>query len=67
MIAVSVDPVRCQGYGNCVSADPETFDLDDSGLALVLTERHDNSRLASLREAAAVCPVEAILVEAGEE
>jgi ferredoxin len=61
---LTVDLSRCQGYGNCVSAAPELFDLDDSGMAVVLVQEPDPSRLAEVQNAARVCPVAAIAFEA---
>lgn len=63
MIKISIDLGLCQGYGNCVSADPEIFDLNDSGFAFLHVEEVPDDRLSALRDAAAVCPVEAIRVE----
>lgn len=62
MIKVSVDQNRCQGYGNCVSAEPDVFDLDESGLAFAREEEMPDGRLGAMRAAAVVCPVDAILV-----
>jgi ferredoxin len=61
---LTVDLSRCQGYGNCVSAAPELFDLDDSGMAVVLVEEPGPDRLAEVQNAARVCPVAAISFEA---
>lgn len=66
MINVTIDVSRCQGYGNCLSADPDVFDIDDDGQAFLLTEEFSTDRLGSLRTAASVCPVSAILVETSE-
>jgi len=58
---IEVDLSRCQGYGNCVLAAPDLFDLDDaSGTALVLVERPGAGREDAAREAARACPVQAI-------
>lgn len=63
MIKISIDLNLCQGYGNCVSADPDIFDLNDSGFAFLRVEEMPDDSLSALRDAAAVCPVEAIRVE----
>jgi ferredoxin len=60
---VTVDLNRCQGYGNCVSAAPDVFDLDDSGLAVVLKEDVGEEELAAVRQAVGLCPVAAIAIE----
>jgi ferredoxin len=60
---LTVDLSRCQGYGNCVSAAPELFDLDDSGMAVVLIAEPDAERAAAAQNAVRVCPVAAIVLE----
>jgi len=63
---VTVDLNRCQGYGNCVSAAPGVFDLDDeTGLAVVLKEDVGEEDLAAVRQAVGLCPVAAIAIEEG--
>jgi ferredoxin len=58
---VVVDRSLCRGYGNCAAAAPAYFDLDDSGLAVVLKavaeteEEHD-----AVRAAVPLCPMNAI-------
>jgi ferredoxin len=60
---VTVDLDRCQGYGNCVSAAPGVFDLDDAGLVVLLKEDVGEEELAAVRQAVGLCPVAAIAVE----
>ena len=62
MIDVTIDLSRCQGYGNCVSAAPEVFDINDEGQSFLLMSDIGEERLAEVRAAAAVCPVAAISV-----
>ncbi|SEN19153.1 ferredoxin [Nonomuraea pusilla] len=60
---IIVDTGKCEGFGNCVMADPDTFDLGDDGLVVSLratAEEHDRARV---EEAARSCPVEAITLE----
>lgn len=64
---VSVDLTRCQGYGNCVAAAPEVFDLDESGLALLLVEEPGAEQAATVRNAERMCPVAAIAVQEAED
>lgn len=67
MIEVTIDLSRCQGYGNCVSASPDTFDISDDGQAFLLTDDIPESRLDEVRAAATVCPVAAITVVSREQ
>lgn len=63
MIKVEIDLSRCQGYGNCVTAAPDVFDIDDEGQAFLLVEESmPDEELARMKAAAAVCPVTAITV-----
>jgi ferredoxin len=57
---VTVDLSRCQGYGNCVSAAPEVFDLADNGLAVVLDAEPGDERRDEIEQAMKLCPVAAI-------
>jgi len=36
MPVVKADLGQCQGYGNCVVAADDTFDLDDDGVVVLL-------------------------------
>lgn len=64
MITIKADRAVCQGYGNCVLADPDTFDIDDDGLVVLHRESVDDDGRAAARRAAYDCPSEAItLVE----
>ena len=62
MIKVIVDLTRCQGYGNCVSAAPRLFDINDDGQSYLLVDDLTQEHLGELRAAASVCPVSAIAV-----
>lgn len=64
MTHVEVDRTLCQGYGNCVIAAPQVFDLDDAGQAVVVVDSisEDEQRSVALA-AASVCPVSAIAVK----
>ncbi|MFF7357059.1 MULTISPECIES: ferredoxin [Streptomyces] len=59
-----VDLTRCQGYAQCVFHAPEVFELHGEEGLLYATAVPDD-QVARVREAAAACPVQAILV--GEE
>lgn len=58
---VVVDLGICQGYGNCVTAAPDFFDLSDSGQALLLKATAETEAdQAAVRTAVAMCPMNAI-------
>ena len=59
-----VDLTRCQGYAQCVFLAPEVFELHGEE-ALLYTPDVPDEQLERVRQAAAACPVQAILV--GEE
>ncbi|MDX1622912.1 MAG: ferredoxin [Gemmatimonadota bacterium] len=67
-LTVRVDRQLCVGFADCVDEAPETFLLDEEGLATFTDapERADRERLVAACEA---CPVDAlILLDAdGEE
>ena len=60
---VVVDLGLCQGYGNCVAAAPDFFDLDESGQVLLLkaTAETEEERKLVL-DAVPLCPMSAIKV-----
>ncbi|MFI6014053.1 ferredoxin [Streptomyces sp. NPDC051243] len=66
---VEVDLKKCQDHGQCVYAAPELFALDEHGrLSLrneateLYTAELDAANLDEVREAADVCPLQAITV-----
>ncbi|MFF9019781.1 ferredoxin [Streptomyces eurythermus] len=61
---IVVDLTRCQGYAQCVFLAPEAFQLHGEE-GLLYTPAVPGDRLERVRQAAAACPVQAILV--GEE
>ncbi len=62
---VDVDTTLCSGYGNCVVAAPDVFDLDeDTDLAVVRNGHPVAADDAALREAEADCPARAIRLSA---
>jgi ferredoxin len=64
---IEVDLDLCQGYGNCVTAAPDFFDVDDAGKVVLLratTETAEERR--AVMDAAPMCPMSAIrAVESG--
>ncbi|SCF96610.1 ferredoxin [Streptomyces sp. Ncost-T10-10d] len=59
-----VDLTRCQGYAQCVFLAPKVFQLHGEE-GLLYTPAVPDDQLERVRQAAAACPVQAILV--GEE
>jgi len=59
-LRVEIDRDLCVGFGDCVTESPESFELDDEGIA-VFTAPESVDR-ATLLEACAACPVDAITV-----
>ena len=57
---VKVERELCISVASCVQADPETFELDDEGIAVVKNPTSEN--LEKVLEAAKSCPVNAIIV-----
>jgi ferredoxin len=63
-IRIEVDRDLCIGSGDCVASEPEVFDLDDEGKAIVLDP--DAVPIDRVVEAAQNCPVTAIFVIGAE-
>ncbi|MFF7678443.1 MULTISPECIES: ferredoxin [Streptomycetaceae] len=61
---VVVDLTRCQGYAQCVFLAPDVFQLHGEE-ALLYDPAVPEEQYERVRQAAAACPVQAILV--GEE
>lgn len=57
---IEADLEKCQGFANCVMAAPETFDLDDASLVVVLEADVSASNADDVEEAVRSCPVEAL-------
>lgn len=55
---IDIDRERCMGSGNCSYWAPNTFDLDDEGLAIVIDPAGDDED--KLRNAERGCPTNAI-------
>jgi ferredoxin len=60
---VRVDLDKCQGYGNCVLAAPDIFDVDDSNLVVLLADPIPDDRAADVRQAVRECPTGALAVD----
>lgn len=61
---VIIDTTLCNGYGNCAFSAPDVFDIDLASNLAVLRDEVDLDKVdeSALREAAADCPVQAILL-----
>lgn len=57
---ITIDRDLCIGCGNCESIDPDTFELDDEGIATV--KNPDSGDEGLIREAAESCPEDAIIL-----
>ncbi|MFF2509067.1 ferredoxin [Streptomyces sp. NPDC058067] len=60
---VVVDMNKCQDHGQCVFSAPDVFQLDDTGRLAYVSEPDDALR-EEVEEAADVCPLQAIRIEA---
>jgi len=58
---VELDEPKCVASGQCVMVAPDVFDQrEDDGVAFLLTEEPEETRLGDVREAVAICPAAAI-------
>lgn len=62
MAAVTADLTVCQGYGNCVIEAEDHFDLDDSGVVVVLQGVVRDADRERVDAAVRSCPVQALAV-----
>ena len=61
MLKIHVDMEKCQHYGQCVFEAPEIFKLNqEDKLEYIATA--DESQRHNVKEAADVCPMQAILI-----
>ena len=66
-LRVRIDRTLCVGFGDCITAAPDAFVLDEANVAIFLApERVDREQLL---RACASCPVDALTVfdENGEQ
>lgn len=60
---ITIDQDRCISSGQCVTAVPEVFDQrEEDGVVMLLTGTPPADLAAEVRQAAAVCPAQAITV-----
>ncbi|MDQ1105696.1 ferredoxin [Nocardioides zeae] len=60
-VHIDIDREACNGYGNCVIAAPEVFDLEPgTSIAYVLPGHPTEADRDAVEEAVADCPVQAL-------
>ena len=59
MYRIEIDRSLCSGYGSCIDAAPELFELGPDGVAVA---RVDVTQAPEALEAALACPMAAITV-----
>ena len=61
---VNVDQARCAASGQCVMTAPDVFDQrDEDGVVMLLREHPPPESTQAVRDAAVLCPAQAISVE----
>jgi ferredoxin len=59
-IHIKIDPTRCEGFGNCVNAAPDIFEVDDDGRVCLRKDVVGDDRIDVVRRAVYDCPVNVI-------
>ena len=59
---VTIDEDACIGCQLCEDRCPDIFEVGEDGISHVIAEKIEAGHFECVREAAAVCPPEAILV-----
>lgn len=57
---IKYDRKKCIGAGSCAQIAPDTYKIDDEGLAVLQKEEFDESELDKQVKAAKSCPAHAI-------
>lgn len=60
MAHIELDRTRCEGHGQCASAAPGFFELDDDGELQILAPEVTPQLAAEARAGVDVCPVRAL-------
>ncbi|HET6361740.1 MAG TPA: ferredoxin [Gemmatimonadota bacterium] len=60
-LTVRIDRLLCVGFGDCIEAAPESFELDEEGVVVFRSEADAVERERIVR-ACAACPVDALTV-----
>lgn len=64
---IIVDTGRCVGAGQCVLTEPALFDQsEDDGTIIVLNDTPEGELVEKAREAAHVCPGQALSLDQGD-
>lgn len=58
-LKIIIDRTKCTGEAICVGIAPEVFELDETGIAVVVNPEGDRE---AILEAAESCPADAIIV-----
>jgi ferredoxin len=61
-VKVSINSDVCIGAGNCVLSAEKVFDQDDFGIVMLIDESPSTQQHQAVREAALLCPANAIKV-----
>jgi ferredoxin len=60
---VEIDLAKCAGYGNCVEAAPDVFEMSDvADVAEVIWAEPTEGMREAVRKAARVCPTQAVVI-----
>ena len=55
-LRLTVDPIRCDAYGQCVELLPELIEFDQWGYPIITEELVPEDLQAAAREAVTACP-----------
>jgi ferredoxin len=59
-IHIMIDPTRCEGFGNCINAAPDIFELDADGRVYLKKQTVGDDRIDVVRRTVYDCPVNVI-------
>lgn len=65
-VVVKIEHHRCIGAGNCAHEAPAVFDIDDTGMVVLLDGHPPAGETARTHAAARACPAQVIKVEAAD-
>lgn len=65
MPMLKADLGTCQGYANCITLAPDTFDIDDDGVVVLLRDEISQKERQRIEQAVRSCPVNALAIEDG--
>ena len=60
---IEYDKSKCIGAGNCVAIAPETWELDEKGIAKPKITQFEEKDLQKNMDAAISCPTHAIVIK----